>query len=150
MLNKKLIAAIAAGLIVLAFAATLLLTWSPDTSSSAPPNNTNAPAAAHVANLNGKWTADLNNSTMVATITDDGIEIQWATGNDSALYWKGTFKVPSSIGSKFDVVSVADQGAMQESILASQDTMKTFTYEHGKITFILRAVGVTTKVELHK
>lgn len=149
MLNKKLIAAIAAGLIVLAFAATLLLTWSPDTSSSAPPN-TNAPTAAHVDNLNGKWTADLNNSTMVATISDDGIEIQWATGNDSALYWKGTFKVPSSIGAKFDVVSVADQGAMQESILASQDTMKTFTYEHGKISFILRAVGVTTKVELHK
>lgn len=115
------------------------------------PSDTKPAAAAEAqapVSLNGHWTADLNDSTMIATVTDDGIEIQWATGNESALYWKGTFRVPNSFGSKFDVVSDADVGAMSSSFLASQDTLKTFTYEHGRLHFTMSAVGITRVVYL--
>lgn len=100
--------------------------------------------------LNGKWTADLKSSTMIATITDDGIEIQWANEDTSALYWKGTFAVPRPAGDKFTIISQADRSAMDGSMLASQDSSKTFVYENRTINFSLTAIGVTTKVHLSR
>jgi hypothetical protein len=106
--------------------------------------------SAGVVNLNGKWAADMNSSTMLATVTDDGIEIQWANGDDSALYWKGTFSVPKDAGSKFQVISQADRPTMSGSMLASQDETKTFVYENNTINFSVTVIGVTTKVHLHR
>jgi hypothetical protein len=102
------------------------------------------------ASLNGHWTADLGSSTLLAVVTDNGIEIQWANGDSSALYWKGTFPVPQKLVAKFTIVSEGDLHAMDESMLGSKDLEKTFTYENNTINFSLTAIGVTTKVHLSR
>jgi hypothetical protein len=134
---------------------TLVLLGSKESHNSSKPASSTMTAAVpaveitpSTSSLNGKWAASLESSTMLATVTDDGIEIQWANGDTSALYWKGTFPVPANHGAKFTVESEGDLHAMDESMLASEDLTKTFTYENNTINFSLTVIGVTTKVHL--
>jgi hypothetical protein len=99
----------------------------------------------------GAWTAQINESTFVATITGDGIEIQWNQGDDiSALYWKGTFPAPLNVhkGDLFNVTSAGDTAAMADSMLASQNATKMFTYDNGTLSFELTVMGVKQTVHL--
>jgi hypothetical protein len=111
------------------------------------------PKDVNPVSFTGAWTAQVNESTFVATITDDGIEIQWNQGDDtSALYWKGTFPVPLNAhnGDLFDVTSVGDVDAMSKSLLASQHTTKVFTYKDGQLDFVLTVTGVNQTIHLER
>jgi hypothetical protein len=102
--------------------------------------------------FNGPWQAKFNEATLNAVISGDGIEIHWVTSQTDAVYWKGTFPVPQNVtyASVFTIVSVGDTAAMEESLLASQDESKAFTFDNGKLQFKMTVMGVTQTVALEQ
>lgn len=111
------------------------------------------PSDTNPLSFNGPWSAQVNSTSFMTTITGDDIEIQWVEGDDtSGLYWKGTFPVPASMtqGSEFDIKSTGDVSAMSASLFGSQDDQKTFTYKNGKLNFKMTVAGVTTIVHLER
>lgn len=110
------------------------------------------PSDTNPISFNGPWQAKLGDATLNAVITGDGIEIHWVTSQTDAIYWKGTFPAPlnATQGSSFQVVSIGDKAAMDESLLASQDEAKAFTYDKGKLTFKMTVMGVETMIHLEK
>lgn len=110
------------------------------------------PSDTNPVSFNGPWQAKLNDATLNATITGDGIEIHWVTSQTDAIYWKGTFPAPPNVthGSTFTIVSVGDTATMEESLLASQDESKAFTFDNGKLKFKMTVMGVTQMVELEQ
>lgn len=104
-------------------------------------------------NLTGDWHQVQNgvpNTTMHAVVSKDSIQItvDMNSGDGSpftALYWQGTFD-PNSAGSQ---TSKYDQKAMEDSIIASEDTTKTFTTNAaGDIVYPFSILGMSTTVEL--
>lgn len=114
--------------------------------------NAGDPTDTDPVHFDGTWSAQVNASTFVATIANDTIEIQWQNNDSSGLYWKGSFPRPlnASKGGSFDVLSIGDTAAMQESLLGSGDTTKTFTYENRTLNFQMTVLGVTQTVHLEK
>jgi hypothetical protein len=102
--------------------------------------------------FNGPWQAKLNDATLNAVISGDGIEIHLVTSQTDAIYWKGTFPTPMNVthGSIFTIVSAGDTVVMDESLLASQDKTKEFTFDNGKLKFKMTVMGVTQTVELEQ
>ena len=103
----------------------------------------------------GEWEQSNKNSEdsyQVATITNDTIEIYWIFdgGKTKSLYWAGTFELPTSSGNSFTWVSKSNTEKASQSVMASQDGTKTFTYQDGKISYQVSALGNTTTVELQK
>lgn len=94
--------------------------------------------------LDGAWKAE----GMTATIANSVIEVRWASEDMDALYWKGTFIPPEKLSVGTKINSLADTAAMEESMLASQDTTKDFTYEKDSITFKLTIRGLTQVIRL--
>ena len=106
-------------------------------------------ASAPPPTFNGSWKAQVNDATFVAIITGDGIEIMWNTDTDTqGLYWKGSFPVPLTNGDVLTITSTGDTDTMSNSLLASQDAIKVFTYQNGTLDFKLTVAGVTTTVHL--
>ena len=72
-------------------------------------------------------------------ISEDYIEVYWVFDkqNGATLYWAGTFEYPNKVKTtgKFTFESVADTSRMMHSLLASEDETKTFTYDHGIISY---------------
>jgi hypothetical protein len=102
--------------------------------------------------FSGPWQAKLNDATLNAVISGDGIEIHWVTSQTDAIYWKGTFPVPEHVthGSVLTITSVGDTAAMENSLLASQNKTKDFTFDNGKLTFKMTVMGVTQTVALEQ
>ena len=80
------------------------------------------------------------------------IKIYWIFdgGKTKSLYWAGTFELPTSSGNSFTWVSKSNTEKASQSVMASQDGTKTFTYQDGKISYQVSALGNTTTVELQK
>ena len=110
------------------------------------------PRATEPMSFSGPWQAKLNDATLNAVITGDGIEIHWITSQTDAIYWKGTFPAPPNAtrGSVFTIVSVGDTATMEQSLLASQDESKAFTFDNGKLSFKMTVMGVTQIVALEQ
>lgn len=109
-----------------------------------------ANAVSEPASFNGSWTAKINDTSLVAIITGEGIEINWTRDETTALYWKGSFSVPLNAGDTLVITSTGDTETMANSMLASQDAVKVFTYQHGSLDFELRIAGVTQKVHMKR
>lgn len=95
--------------------------------------------------LIGSWKGvdDSGKERFVTDISSDRIEIYWLLEHSSdAIYWVGTF--PDSL------VSVADQVAMENSLLASQSDTKEFKIVNGRLTFEASALGTTRTIHLQK
>lgn len=106
-------------------------------------------------NLTGQWkqtNSDSPDSYQTATISGNTIEVFWYTESDqtSALYWAGTFDAPTTVDEPYIWNSVNDKEKTSTAMLASGDDTKTFTYESGKISYSVSALGVTTTVTLEK
>lgn len=111
------------------------------------------PSDTNPVSLTGAWKGELNESSFVATITDNQIEIQWKTDPDTiGLYWKGTFATPvnAHAGDMFTVTSAGDVEAMSNSLLGSTHTSKVFTYDHRELTFEFTIMKVNTTVHLQR
>ena len=105
------------------------------------------------ADLTGTWKQTNPNSQdswMEATIANGTIEIDWVTQDSRSLYWKGTYEAPTKAGD-WKWTSQGDTAAMEQSLLASQDTTKDFTYTKADgISWQASAMGVTTTVKTAK
>lgn len=113
----------------------------------------NVPSAAvsqedKIPNFEGNWqTAKDAPVAMTARIHDGVITIQWNNDEMQGLYWTGTWPY---LAGQDNVTSVGDRTIMDQSLLASQDSTKKFTYKNGDISFKLTIVGVTTTIKLSK
>lgn len=96
--------------------------------------------------LSGFWKSD--DPKMKATVTQSTVEIIWEDGDMSGLYWKGTFLAPARLVNGSKIVSDGDTDVMSESLLASRDTSKEFTFEKDTLSFKLTLMGVTKTVRL--
>ncbi len=104
--------------------------------------------------LKGSWKQVNSNSDdayQIAAIDDDSISVYWYTEEDdmSALYWAGTFKVPTS-GGKKTVESSNYHDLTDYALLATEDDTKTFTFENNKMSFVVSVAGVENTIVMEK
>ena len=104
--------------------------------------------------LNGEWKqTNINDpsSYHIATITDDAIEILWASDDDDVkmLYWAGTFESPAK-DETATITSQADHEQTDSALLASMDDTKDFEYKSGVLSYEFSAMGVTMTVEMER
>lgn len=109
----------------------------------------------NVPDLTGEWEQAHNNSDLLwysAKITEDTIKVYWTTngGNTTSLYWSGTFSPPQNNDEHYSWESQKDESEMDESIFASMDNEKTFTYKDGEISYSMSALGIETSIVLEK
>ncbi len=106
--------------------------------------------------LSGEWQqveeGALGTGIQKAIIRSDTIEIYWAAdGTDiSALYWAGTYIAPTTANEPYSWESENDKSKTENALLASSDATKTFTYENGKISYSMSALGLTTTIYLER
>lgn len=102
--------------------------------------------------LSGDWhqsKSGIPGAVMDAHISDGKIRIDVTmSGSTNGLYWLGTFDTGPVIVSTFQDTSVGDTAAMANSMFASQDSSKVFTYTNGVLSFPYSIMGVSTTVEM--
>ena len=98
--------------------------------------------------LDGTWTNSDPDLHVSAIIADGHIQMSFVDGNESSLYWKGTF--PSQAKDGDTITSQGDVEAMQASLMGSQDDTKQFDYNNGQLSYKLTAMGVTKTMTLTK
>lgn len=111
-----------------------------------------AGAGTKTESLVGDWHqigTGIPSTTMTATITEGAIQITLSMGDTSGIYWLGTF-TDWNTSNSFTTISLGDQDAMALDIFASVDTVKTFTYENGDLSYEFSILGNTTTVHLSK
>ena len=87
---------------------------------------------------------------MEATISGDTIEVNWIGTDAKSLYWKGTYQAPTEAGD-WKWISQGDTETMAQSLLASQDATKNFTYsEANGVSWETTALGTTITVKTTK
>lgn len=109
--------------------------------------------AKEVPDLSGTWQSEENNgSYQEASITSDTIEINWVSdgGATKSIYWAGTYTAPTEATDTYEWTSERDKEKTDSALLASGDDSKVFTYNKGKISYSVSALGSTTTVELTK
>lgn len=103
--------------------------------------------------LTGTWkqtNSNDPNSYMEATISGDTIEVNWIGTDTKSLYWKGTYQAPTKAGD-WKWTSQGDTETMAQSLLASQDATKDFTYsEADGVSWETTALGTTITVKTAK
>lgn len=105
--------------------------------------------------LTGNWEQeDMNpDGYQVGYITDDLIEIYWISdeGNTANLYWSGSYEAPTAeSGDTYSWVSKNDTTRTYNSLFASSDDEKQFTYSDGKLSYEVTALGKTSTISLVK
>lgn len=107
----------------------------------------------HLYDLSGHWTQvkGFNGVTMVADITDDSIQINMTMGNETSIFWLGSFDVgygDNPATKPIETVSLPDQDALHESIFGSSETTKTFSFDGEYLSFDFSMMGLHSTVEL--
>lgn len=125
-----------------------------ETSSSQPTAAAQPSTPTASLDLRGEWRlsdAPESESALVATITDDVIEINWI-GDDgtTALYWIGTYTPPTNASTSYEWTSAGDTERMATAILASNSEEKTFHYDDGELSFEVQAQGMTKTARMMK
>lgn len=105
--------------------------------------------------LVGEWKQVDGNSEesyQRATIQEGTMEIYWVNEAEEseALYWAGTYVAPEKDVDTYTWDSVNDKEKTDSALLASGDDQKTFTYEDGKLSYSVSAMGMTQTVYLEK
>lgn len=110
---------------------------------------------APVPDLKGEWEqvggANMN-FYQIATITDSTIECFWRVTEDDSeyLYWSGTFTAPETGETPYQWESVNNPRRTKISNWALRDDTKTFTYEDGKLSYIVSMGNMRMTVGLEK
>lgn len=138
-MSKKQVAYLVTAIVLVTVVVIAILApaGSPKPSAGSPPVS-----ISQQVDLTGSWTSD----NMSATVTDSTIEILWTGKDFTGLYWKGTFTATVDDGAR--IFSAGDVNIMSESMFASQDTEKEFTYKDNSISFKRTLAGVTQIVRL--
>jgi hypothetical protein len=89
------------------------------------------------------------NGWMTASISGESIQVNLRGRDSSSIFWLGSFDTHRS-ANKFKVVSLGDQDAMKYKIAASDESQKTFTYDHGVLSFEFSALGSSTTIHMTK
>lgn len=97
---------------------------------------------------NGTYVYASDNFSMVGEVVDDTIQIDLKLGEDTGLYWAGTFQKGLANGAVF--TSKANVEQLKTSAFGSLDTAKEFKIVDGKITFPFTILGTTRTIELEK
>lgn len=102
--------------------------------------------------LIGEWHQINTNSNgwMSASISGESIQVNLRGRDSSSIFWMGTFDAHKRQDKKFEVVSLADQDAMKWMITASTESKKTFTYDHGVLSFEFSALGSSSIIHMTK
>lgn len=108
---------------------------------------------AEAPDLTGVWHST-EDSVFVqrATIAGTAMTIDWVPQDgtpDSRLYWAGSFEAPKAEGA-FTWTSTNDHSRTGAELLASSDDTKDFTYEDGKISYEVSALGESGTVTLEQ
>lgn len=96
--------------------------------------------------LTGTWHQSPNDRTpmnMVAEVTPNHIQIMMHSNVVSGLYWDGTFET-EKISNQHKIVSISDDQEL------SQDSLKTFTYANGEISYEFSMLGKTYTVHMSR
>lgn len=123
------------------------------TESTATPSPTPSDPPAEPLNLVGEWIQVDGNSEEsyhTATITSDTITITWVMPDFSMIYWAGSYIPPETEETSYTWESMGDPEKMEQSLLASNDETKVFTYQNGKLSYELTALGKTTTIYLEQ
>ena len=106
----------------------------------------------HPATMMGEWHQINANSDgwLTASISGSSIQVNLRSRDSSSIFWMGSFETSqlNHPSGKFKVVSLGDQDAMKWDITASTEQQKTFTYDHGVLSFQFSALGSSTIVHL--
>jgi hypothetical protein len=100
----------------------------------------------------GEWT-QVNSSPdgwMTASISAGAIQVDLRSRDSHSPFWMGTFDTDKRPSGKLRIVSLGDQDAMKWQITTSTESKKTFTYDHGILSFQFSAMGSSTIVHLKK
>lgn len=108
---------------------------------------------AEVPDLTGVWHST-EDSTFVqrATIAGTAMTIDWVPQDgtpDSRLYWAGSFEASKAEGAH-TWTSTNDHSRTGAELLASSEDTKDFTYEDGKISYEVSALGESGTVTLEQ
>lgn len=108
-----------------------------------------------VLDLTGEWEQAekaSEDSYQVATINGDEITVYWydATTDTKSLYWAGTYAAPTEPGDTYAWTSENDTSKTAGALLSSSDDTKEFSYENGRISYEVSALGTTTTVKLER
>lgn len=109
------------------------------------PSTNNSPSLKTPMNLSGSWHESSNDSpvSMSAEVTDGHIQIFMSSDlANGILYWDGTFDVKNDSPNSFNVVSTVDEHGL------SQDSVKTFTYKNGELTYPFSMMGKSYMIRL--
>ncbi|WP_177370998.1 hypothetical protein [Brachybacterium vulturis] len=112
-----------------------------------------AEGKAEAPDLTGVWHST-EDSVFVqrATIAGTAMTIDWVPQDgspDSRLYWVGTYEAPEAEGSHA-WTSTNDHSRTRAELLASSADTKDFTYEDGKISYEVSALGESGTVALEQ
>jgi hypothetical protein len=102
--------------------------------------------------LKGEWHQVNSNPSgwMTASISGDSIQVNLRGRDSSSIFWLGTFDTQKRSANKYKIVSLGDQDAMKYKIAASNESQKTFTYDHGILSFEFSALGSSTTIHMTK
>lgn len=102
--------------------------------------------------LIGEWHQVNSNPSgwMTASISGESIQVNLRGRDSSSIFWLGTFDTHKRSTSKYKIVSLGDQDAMKWQITASTESKKTFTYDHGVLSFEFSALGSSTTIHMTK
>lgn len=102
--------------------------------------------------LIGEWRQINPNSGgwMTASISGESVQVNLRGRGSSSVYWMGTFDTHPRKSNKFKVVSIGDPDAAKSMIAADESKTKTFTYDHGVLSFKFSALGTSATIHMTK
>lgn len=109
------------------------------------------PAPSNPLDLSGLWRqVNVSDGTMYheAIISGGVIEIYWVSDLIDSVYWVGSCPIPT--GDPFTWTSTGDTARMNTALLASTDEFKDFTYNDGRISYSVTALGITATFTLER
>jgi hypothetical protein len=90
---------------------------------------------------------------MTATIDVGSIQVDLHGRDSRSIFWMGSFEGDHEPAGKFTVTSIPDPDArytMKHSLMASNESKKTFTYDNGDLSYEFSMAGTSTIVHLTK
>ena len=118
-------------------------------------SSASAAETAKPLDLSGSWkeeSAKPSDTYQVAYISDNQIEVYWIMENETqnSIYWSGSYAAPADSKTPYVWESENNKDKTANSLLASTDDRKTFTYENDAITYDVTVMGTTKTVKLVK
>jgi hypothetical protein len=97
--------------------------------------------------LSGEWhqSNPPDGVSVTAEISSDSIQIMVKMDGTEGIYWLGSFDPKIIAGT---IESQGDSDAMALEIFASQESVKTFTYKDGTLSFQFSMLGISQTIQL--